>query len=148
MIKCVSSEEEYYEIISQIGNILHENMNLISKKWKKPAISMTGGMDSKATLASANGLYDRFKYYSYDSMSGDKPDAKAAAIIAKAIGVDHKIYSISENDNDFENIYEITKIMEHNLGDIGKVNANDVRKRIYFMNTDKFDVEESHGYLK
>lgn len=74
-------------------------------------------------------------------MSGDKPDAKAAAIIAKAIGVDHKIYSISENDNDFENIYEITKIMEHNLGDIGKVNANDVRKRIYFMNTDKFDVE-------
>lgn len=141
MIKCVSSEEEYYEIISQIGNILHENMNLISKKWKKPAISMTGGMDSKATLASANGLYDRFKYYSYDSMSGDKPDAKAAAIIAKAIGVDHKIYSISENDNDFENIYEITKIMEHNLGDIGKVNANDVRKRIYFMNTDKFDVE-------
>lgn len=102
---------------------------------------MTGGMDSKATLASANGLYDRFKYYSYDSMSGDKPDAKAAAIIAKAIGVDHKIYSISENDNDFENIYEITKIMEHNLGDIGKVNANDVRKRIYFMNTDKFDVE-------
>lgn len=54
-------------------------MRLISEKWDHPSISMTGGMDSKTTLACANGLYDQFRYYSYISMYGDKPDADAAA---------------------------------------------------------------------
>lgn len=140
-VDIADTEEKYNCVIKEIGKILYNNMNLISKKWNHPAISMTGGMDSKATLACANGLYDKFRYYSYDSMYGDKPDAEAASLIAKSIGVNHDTYIISENDNDFENLSEITKIMEHNLGDIGKVNSNDVRKRIYFMNTNKFDVE-------
>lgn len=140
-IKTAETEQEYEDIICEIGRILHENMELISQKWHSPAISMTGGMDSKTTLACANGLYDRFKYFSYVSMYGDKPDAEAAKTIADVIGVKHTTYIISENDDDFLGIDLMRTIMEHNLGDIGKVNANDVRKRLFFLNKQEFDVE-------
>ncbi|MDD6603191.1 MAG: asparagine synthase-related protein [Eubacteriales bacterium] len=136
-----SNENEYNRTIEKIGSLMNKNIELISKKWSKPAISMTGGMDSKATVACTNGLYDKFKYYSYVTMDGDIPDSKAAKTIAEKIGVEHKTYVVSRNDNDFENLNKITKIMEHNLGDLGIVNPNDVRKRIYFMDTSEFDVE-------
>lgn len=102
---------------------------------------MTGGMDSKTTVACANGLYDKFGFYSYISMYGDRPDAEAAEKIAAAIGVTHHTYTISENDSDFEDVPAMRAVMEHNLGDIGAVNANDVRKRLFFLNTPDFDVE-------
>lgn len=137
----VINEEEYMESISKIGNILHNNLLLISKKWKHPAISMTGGMDSKTTVASANGMYDKFSYYSYDSMFGDRIDCDAAKKIAQLIDVTHKIYIISENDSDFPYIDDLRKIIEINYGNIGKVNSNDVRKRVFFMDTTDFDVE-------
>lgn len=135
------TSEEYNAVINEISALLHKNMELIAKKWKKPAISMTGGMDSKTTVACANGIYDAFYFYSFISMYGDKPDAEAAHRIADAIGVTHTVYNISENDADFDNIDAARKIMEHNLGDIGHVNANDVRKRLFFLNTPDFDVE-------
>lgn len=140
-LQMVGTKQEYDGIIREIGRILHKNMELISKKWHSPAISMTGGMDSKTTVACANGLYDRFKYYSYISMYGDKPDAEAAKAIADAIGVTHTTYSISESDDDFSDIDSMWAVMEHNLGDIGSVNSNDVRKRLFFLNTQEFDVE-------
>lgn len=140
-LEMTQTQEEYDSVIDEIGSLLHKNMELISKKWKKPAVSMTGGMDSKTTVACANGLYDSFYFYSYVTMYGDKPDAEAAHRIAEAIDVPHTIYDISENDEDYEKIDEVRKIMEHNLGDIGHVNANDVRKRLFFLNTEDFDVE-------
>lgn len=140
-IQMTENEQEYDEIISKIGGLLHKNMELIARKWNKPAISMTGGMDSKTTVACANGLYNKFSFYSYVSMYGDKPDAEAAEKIASVIGVKHHTYMISEDDDDFEGIPSMRAIMEHNLGDIGAVNANDVRKRLFFLNTSDFDVE-------
>lgn len=140
-LQMVETKQEYDCVIREIGHILYKNMELISKKWNSPAISMTGGMDSKTTVACTNGLYDRFKYYSYISMYGDKPDAEAAKAIANAIGVTHITYSISENDDDFPDIDSMRAVMEHNLGDIGSVNSNDVRKRLFFLNTQEFDVE-------
>lgn len=140
-LQMVETKQEYDDIIGEIGRVLHKNIELISEKWCSPAISMTGGMDSKTTLACANGLYDRFKYYSYVSMHGDKPDAEAAKTIANAIGVKHTIYTISENDDDFFDVDSMRAVMEHNLGDIGSVNPNDVRKRMFFLNTQEFDVE-------
>lgn len=140
-ISVVKNEWEYDETIVEIGRLLHKNMELIANKWDKPAISMTGGMDSKTTVACANGLYDKFDFYSYISMYGDRPDAEAAEKIAAAIGVTHHTYTISENDGDFEDVSAMRAVMEHNLGDIGAVNANDVRKRLFFLNTPDFDVE-------
>lgn len=140
-IAMVKTPQEYDTIISQIGLLLHKNMELIANKWSRPAISMTGGMDSKTTVACANGLYDRFLFYSYISMHGDKPDAEAAAKIASAISVKHQTYVISERDADFADLPLMQAIMEHNLGDIGAVNPNDIRKRMYFLDFPDFDVE-------
>lgn len=135
------TQREYDDIVCEIGHILHKNMVLISEKWNSPAISMTGGMDSKTTVACTNGLYDRFKYYSYVSMYGDKPDAEAAELIADTIGVKHTTYTISESDDHFPDINSMRIVMEHNLGDIGSVSPNDIRKRLFFLNTQDFDVE-------
>lgn len=140
-LKMCKSQEEYSNTIAHISDILNKNLELICKKWSNPAISMSGGMDSKTTLACANGLYDKFKYYSYDTMPGDRIDVAAAKKISEHIGIPHRVYTVSEKDSDFVNIDFVRKIMEHNWGDIGKVNPNDVRKRMYFMDTSDFDVE-------
>lgn len=59
--------EDYEKTIKEISNLIHNNIHLSTLKWNKPAISLTGGVDSKTTLASANGLYDKFHYYSFYS---------------------------------------------------------------------------------
>lgn len=105
-------------------------------------------MDSKATLASANGLYEKFLYFSYESMPGEAIDADAAHKIAQAIGVSHQIDKISDIDSDFENIDVIRSIIYHNYGRIGNQNANDIRKRAYYQKHPYFDVEVNHGYPK
>ncbi len=76
-IAMCKTKQDYDATIDEICDLLHTNLELISKKWKKPAISLSGGMDSKATFACANGLYDKFRYYSYDTMYGDRPDVEA-----------------------------------------------------------------------
>ena len=86
------------------------------------------------------GFEDKFFLYSYISMDGDKIDAEAAHKISDSIGVDHSIINISSNDLDYPDIEDYRVIMEHNLGGY-KLNDNDVRKRIYFNNTDLYDVE-------
>ena len=140
-LEICKSADEYEETIKDIGDILHKNMELISKKWDKPAISMTGGMDSKVTLACTNGLYDRFKYFSYISMVGESIDADAAHKIANHLGLNHKIYNIPNENSKFKNLDIITKIINHSFGNIGNLNQNDMKKRVYFRDTEDFDVE-------
>ena len=67
---------------------------------------MTGGCDSKTTLACANGLYDRFSYFSYSSSDSEKVDAEAAAKICAALNLDHKIYWIPESDDQIPGVEE------------------------------------------
>ena len=134
------TEEEYSSVVKQSADMLKKTLELASKKWDSIAISMTGGMDSKTTLACANGVYDRFTYYSYVSMHGDKIDADAAHKIADHIGIDHVIYNISEDDADFEEIDDIKHILSHNKGGY-RTNPNDARKRCYFLNDSSFEVE-------
>ena len=134
------SKNEYKELIKDVSSILRDTMKYAAKKWKKPAISLTGGMDSKTTLSLCKGFEDKFFVYSYISMDGDKIDAEAAHKISDSIGVDHSIINIPSNDFDYLDIEDYRAIMEHNLGGY-KLNDNDVRKRIYFNNTDLYDVE-------
>lgn len=137
----MATEDNYTEIIKEICRLMNNNMELITKKWNKPAISLTGGMDSKTTLSCANGLYDKFSYFSYISMPGEKIDADAAHNICKALNIEHKIYNIpadKESYNDFNIVKEILKV---NIGNIGNSNDNDVCKRIYFADNNDFDVE-------
>ena len=91
-------QKENVEIEKEFENLMHNNLTLIATKWKKPAISMTGGCDSKTTLACANGLYDKFTYFSYISSDSEKVDAEAAHKICTNLGLKHKIYNISKDD--------------------------------------------------
>lgn len=137
------TEEEYAEGISMICDIMKRNMELIARKWEKPAISVTGGMDSKGALAAANGVYDKFQYFSYISMPGEVIDAEAAAKICQAVRVPHRIDRISDTDGDFPDIEEFRAILAHNFGNIGPNNPNDVRKRVFYTDPAHctFDVE-------
>lgn len=129
------------EIVARAADLLHRNLQLIAEKWERPAISMTGGCDSKTTLACAEGLYDRFSYFSYSSSDSEKVDAEAAARICGALGLKHKIYWIPETDEEVPGAAEAAKLLRWNAGDLRDCNPNDVRKRVVFADTDDFDVE-------
>ncbi len=136
--KLVLSREE---IVARISELLHRNLQLISEKWAKPAISLTGGCDSKTVLACANGLYDRFSYFSYSSSEAEEVDARAAASICAALGLQHTLYRIPAQDDQIQNIRETAKVLRWNSGDIQDGNPNDIRKRAFFADTEDFDVE-------
>ena len=128
-------------IVDRVADLLHKNLKLITEKWEKPAISMTGGCDSKTTLACAEGLYDRFSYFSYSSTDSEKVDAEAAAKICGALGLLHKIYWIPETDEEVPGAVEAAKLLRWNTGDLRNCNPNDVRKRVVFTDTNDFDIE-------
>lgn len=140
-LKICGNDEEYNDVVKQIASIFKNTLISISKKWDNPAISMTGGTDSKLTLAAANGIYDKFKYFSYISQYSESIDAEAAHKICENLNQEHKIYEISDKDEDFEDIEIIRKIITYNVGNVGKLNDNDIRKRAYFRDTEDFDVE-------
>lgn len=131
----------YDQIISKAANILKNSMALIPKKWNRAAISLTGGCDSKTTLSCTTENFDKYSYFSYTSQNSEKVDADAAAKICGILSIPHKIHEIPEKDEDYTDLEEFRKILAYNSGSIGKNNANDIRKRIYFANTDDFDVE-------
>ena len=129
------------ELAQEAGEIIHRTMELISEKWQTPAISMTGGCDSKTTLACTKGLYDKFKYFSYSSSQAEQVDCDAAGLICKYLGLKHTVYSIPETLPDSDYTKAVAKIIRWNCGDIIDINANDVRKRIVLDGIDDFDVE-------
>jgi hypothetical protein len=129
------------EIVNEVSSLLAESMRLISLKFKRPAISLTGGCDSKTTLACANGLYDKFQIFSYVSSSEEQVDADAAKQICDAIGHEHKTYHIPANDSAYSDIEITREILNWNTGDLRRSNLNDVRKRRFFEDIDDFDVE-------
>lgn len=133
------------EVIERAATIIHNSMKLISVKWDKPAISVTGGCDSKTTLASTNGLYDKFMYFSYISNNSEKVDAEAAKKICDYINIQHKIYRIP-NDSDAIKDIDIDRIiLKWNCGGLTDNNPNDVRKRSYLYFIDDFDLDiKSH----
>lgn len=131
-LRHVQTPDEYRTLLDNVTTILRNTLQLAAQKWPLPAISMTGGMDSKTTVACANGLYDQFTYYSYISMHGDRIDAEAAHKIAEHIGIPHSILNISEKNEDFPDIEIYKAIMEHNNGGF-RLNANDIRKRVFLL---------------
>ena len=132
-------EKTEKQIAEEVAGLMHANMELIASKWEKPAISLTGGCDSKTTLACSNGLYDRFRYFSYISSDSEKVDAEAAQKICEALGLEHKTYVIPEDG--INHTEEVAEILNWNTGNIRYSHDNDVRKRIVFADTVDFDVE-------
>ncbi len=134
---------QYNTTIQDLSSLLHNTLSLYAKKWpeKNLAISVTGGRDSTTTLACANGLYDRFHYFSYISNEPERVDAIAAQKICQHLGLRHETYLIPNNDAEIPDVNAFAVVLECNAGCIGKNNANDVRKRLYFIQNPKYDVE-------
>lgn len=128
-------------IADKVATLLHDNLQLIAKKWKKPAISCTGGCDSKTTMACAVGLYDKFCYFSYISNDSERVDADAAKTIVNALDQEHKTYIIPDTDDAFIDLEETRALLLWNNGALCPNNRNDVRKRKFFEDIEDFDVE-------
>ena len=135
------TEEEYNAVIKEAADILKNNMELVSRKWKKPAISLTGGIDSNTTFASANGIYDRFTAFSYLSAEKETIDAFAAKKIAKKFHVPHTIYKVPPTSDTLKNYDELVAIIDHNNGYIAPNAGNENRKRVYLVEHLDADVE-------
>lgn len=140
-LKIATNEADYNKVINEAAGILKNNMELISRKWKKPYISLTGGIDSNTTFASANGIYDRFKTFSYVSAEKETIDADAAKKIAEHFNVPYLRFDIPETTDRIEDYQEYVDIIEHNNGYIIRQNENEYRKRIYLMQHLDCDVE-------
>ncbi|MCH5186978.1 MAG: hypothetical protein J1F63_01145 [Oscillospiraceae bacterium] len=140
-IKQCNTEKEYQQVIAEGAKILKNNMELVSKKWTKPYISLTGGIDSNTTFAAANGIYDRFKTFSYVSAEKETIDADAAEKISQRFNVDRILYNIPDTTDELENYDEIVKIIDHNNGYIARGNANEYRKRVFLIQNIDADVE-------
>ena len=140
-IKMCTNEKEYTQVIHDASIILQNTMKLIAKKWQNPAISLTGGIDSNTTFAATNGYYDKFTTFSYISMYRESVDAEKAKEISDAFNVEHKTYTIPENNSDIPNFDIYKAVFEYNEGNIGSCKDDDARKKIILIQNNVCDVE-------
>ncbi len=126
------------ERAERAAEILQNTMALIPKKWDHPAITLTGGCDSKTTLACAAGVRDQYSYFSYNSQQAEAVDAEGAAVICKALGLPHSIHPIPDSMPDEELVRDI---IAANMGGIGYLPMREVRKRLYLAQMEDVDVE-------
>ena len=134
-------EYEMEEICNQSYGIMQSTMELIVKKWKIPAISLTGGVDSKTTLACAIKQKEKYKFFSYDSQKNEAPDVVAAEQISKNLGLEFIKYAIPYEDEAFDNIEDYRTVMFWNCGNVCLNNKNDLRKRIFLDEIPDYEVE-------
>ena len=139
--KKYSLNKNYEDTVRQVAELLHKNLVLITKKWNHPAVSLTGGTDSKTTLACAGDVQDKFLYYSYISLPREATDAKAAHTICDSLGLRHEIYEIDTNPENYPDYSKFDKLIERQYAYLGKGNPNDVCKRIGLIEQFNSDIE-------
>lgn len=140
-IAMCKTEDEYRAVITEGAQILKNTMALIPQKWGRPAISLTGGIDSNTTFAAANGNYDKYTTFSYVSMYRESVDAEKAKEISERFGVPWKRYDVPENNADIPDFELFKQILEWNDGGIGHNSDSDIRKKITLIRSDVCDVE-------
>lgn len=140
-VRQADSSEEYDAVIRQAADILRKNMQLVTKKWEHPWISLTGGIDSNTTFAAGNGNYDAFETFSYVSAEKEVPDAAAAKKIAEAFGVSHHEYHIPESNEEMLLFEEKRELFLHNNGYVAKLYDNEARKKFFLRENTACDVE-------
>ncbi len=140
-MKIATEQEDYDKVIEAAADILKNNMELVTKKWERPWISLTGGIDSNTTFAAGNGIYDRFEAFSYISAEKEVPDAAAAKQIAEHFDVPHHEYHIPDKNDDMELFEEKRELFRHNNGYIAELYDNEARKKFYLRENTQCDVE-------
>ncbi len=133
--------ETQNDAINRIAHLIRINVSLCAKKWKKPAISLSGGTDSRTTFASAIDNYDKFYYYSFESKPQETRDAEAAHNICTGLGLEHTIYKITDNNSDCEDFELFKQIVVRNCSNISIPRDNEIRKYYFLSNLDDFEVE-------
>lgn len=144
-LQMATSAAQYEDCISECSRILQTTMRLIADKFPDPAISLTGGTDSKTTMAATNGIYDKFKYFSYNSQLAELVDCEAAQKICKNLAeqgekTNHVQHDIPINAQEYPE-YELVRSILFINGNRVKVNHNDIMKRIYFFKNRPFETE-------
>jgi Asparagine synthase (glutamine-hydrolyzing) len=135
------SPDKYDDVLDRIGELISKNIELCALKWRKPAISLSGGMDSKTTLACTNGIYDKFKYFSFHCKPAEVVDANAAHKLCAKIGLDHKIYAIPDTNDQLQDYEVLKRIICHNSSNIGVPYDHEIRKFIFLYKLKDYDVE-------
>lgn len=140
-IRECTSEEEYRQTLHEASELLQKTMLLCSRKWPGAAISLTGGMDSGVTFAAANGIHDRFQYFSYVSKPEEEVDAKAAKEICRNHNLMHGTIYIPENNEDIEDYECLRALISYNGGNVGMLRSNEIRKRSILIHDTDINVE-------
>ena len=140
-LEMCGDESAYHRVIEEASGVMRNTMRLIADKWKRPAISLTGGIDSNTTFAAANGVYDRFTAFSYVSMPREAVDAEAAKKISCAFSVPHSVFNVPDTSGGMPDFEVYKAILAHNDGDIGPTKDDDTRKKIVLMQQCDIDVE-------
>lgn len=136
----VTGNDDIKKVIEDLHQILHNSLALIAKKWSRPAISLSGGTDSKTTLACANGHYDSFKYFSFHSKDSEVKDSNAAHTLCDKLGLKHDIYPIPplEGTEDYQ---YLKAIIIHSYGYVRGLSDSEISKHIYLYRLKEFDAE-------
>lgn len=139
-IHMCADEEEYRKTVHQIAEAMKSNLGLIAQKWERPAVSVTGGRDSKGSLAASIHVKEKYQYFSYNSQPAEKVDCDAAEMICKAVGVPHITYEIPLDKSVYPE-YDLVRAILCVNSNRRYFNHNDIMKRIYLRKANPFDVE-------
>lgn len=136
-----NSDEEKNDGIKRIGDLIHNGIECCAKKWDRCTISLSGGTDSKTTLACANGLYDKFSYFSFYSKPQELVDADGAKKICDNLGLEHTLYNIPTENSEIEGFDIIKCILQHSTSYFKNLADNEIRKYAFLHNLDAYDIE-------
>lgn len=134
-------EEDYRQTIEEAADILKRNMELVTRKWKHPWISLTGGIDSNTTFAAANGMYEKVQTFSYLSAPKEQIDCDAAKVIARRFDVPWTLYQVPQDNEALDRFPQRAEILRHNNGYIACEKDNELRKRMVLREQCPADVE-------
>ena len=140
-IQMCANDQEYWDVIHEGARLMKNTMALIPQKWDRPAISLTGGIDSNTTFAAANGNYDKYTTFSYISMYRESVDAEKAKEISEHFNVPWKKYDVPESNEQIKDFELYRDILEWSDGGIGSNSDSDIRKKVTLIQNDVCDVE-------
>lgn len=135
------TQEEFKDGVAKIASLIKNGIECCTHKWNKRTISLSGGTDSKTTLACANGLYDKFSYFSFHSKPTELVDATAAKKICDKLKIKHTFYEIPQQNEDIEDFDFWKKLLEHNTNYIKGLADNEIRKYVYLYKLNCYDIE-------
>ena len=133
--------DAYGQTVGQCADILHRSMQLVVKKWERPQISLTGGIDSNTTFAAANGMYGDLETFSYLAADKEDPDCEAAKRISDRFGLPWTLYRVPADAAKIPLYDQRKAVLMHNNGYVASTPDHELRKRMVLRDRLTADVE-------